>query len=180
MDERVDPRKSRIRLDGKPWAKRKKRPQREIGPEDRRRIRMRYLWGDPWHRKRMLAKRRREQAKNPAKYSRYNVPDGMTRKQANKAWAQTKRKVSKFIEMMKDDNILPDVIIPNSDEAKAEAALRETCLIAFGPGAKPQKLQALRTILEYTKAKPESKSKVTLNKSEDFLAAIANEIENGK
>ena len=38
---------------------------------------------------------------------------------------------------------------------------------------KQAKLAAIRTVLEYTKSKPESRSKVTVSTSEQFLAEIA-------
>jgi len=91
---------------------------------------------------------------------------------------------------MKDKGALPDekvelfneesgemttVSVPNTDSGKAEAALTEAFVLAVGPSDQKIKIQAINTVLAYTKSKPESRSKLTLNKAEDFLDAIEND-----
>jgi hypothetical protein len=88
-------------------------------------------------------------------------------------WAEARLKADRFIQKMTDDGILPPIVIPDTDEAKGIAALTEACVLALGPTDKQVKLAAIRTVLEYTKAKPESKSKLTLSTSEQWLAEIA-------
>lgn len=145
------------------------------------------LWASPEGRARMMAgvtpnleKIHADRKINPAKYSRYGVPHGHTKATVAPLWAEASRKADRFIEMLKDDGIVPAVVIPDSDEAKGVAALHEATKLALGPTDKQMKLAAIRTVLEYTRSKPESKSKLTLNTSEDFLAAIAAEDASGK
>jgi hypothetical protein len=83
---------------------------------------------------------------------------------------------------MKDKGELPelpddifDVAVPETDAGKAEAALKEAFVLAMGPSDQKIKIQAINTVLAYTKSKPESRSKLTLNKAEDFLDAIEND-----
>jgi hypothetical protein len=116
---------------------------------------------------------RAERKANPNKFSRAGIPDGMTRAQIAPIAAKAQKQADRFIQKMKDEGILPQVTIPDSDEAKGEAALREITTIALMPGDRQQKIAALRTVLEYTKSKPESKSKLTVNTSEQWLAEIA-------
>ena len=131
---------------------------------------------------------------NPEKYKRTGVPDGMTRKKAEKLWAKAHKLADRFIQIMKDKGELPvddfDVVevdvldddgvitgsasvkVPTTDAGKAEAALREVFVLAVGPSTQQIKIQACNSVLAYTKSKPESKSKLTLNKAEDFLDEI--------
>mgnify|MGYP005812441895 CR=1 FL=1 len=70
-----------------------------------------------------------------------------------------------------------DVIhVPTDDAGKAEAALREAFVLAVGPTDQKIKIQAINTVLNFTKSKPESKSKLTLDKAEDFLAEVARDL----
>jgi hypothetical protein len=68
-----------------------------------------------------------------------------------------------------------EVRVPSSDNGKAEAALKEAFVLAVGPSDQKIKIQAINTVLNFTKSKPESKSKLTLNKAEDFLDSIMND-----
>jgi hypothetical protein len=65
------------------------------------------------------------------------------------------------------------IVVPDSDAGKAEVALKEVFKLAVGPTDQKIKIQALNTVLNYTKSKPESKSKLTLDKAEDFLSMVA-------
>lgn len=95
----------------------------------------------------------------------------MRKAEAVKLWAKANDLAGDFINMMKDEGDLPLVADPGSDEGRAEAALKEAFVMAIGPGDNKIKTANIRTILEWTKAKPESKSKVTVNKAEDWLLA---------
>lgn len=112
-------------------------------------------------------------AADPQKFSRANIPNGMTRESVAPLLAEARLRADRFIQKMKDEDILPVIVIPDSDEAKAEAALGEAYAMAIGPGEKQIKLAAARTVLEWTRAKPASKSTINVNTSEDWLAAIA-------
>lgn len=138
------------------------------------------IWADPERRPSMLmyqamARQRAldERKINPEKYSRTGTPNGMTRATAAPLWAEARRKADRLIQLMTDDGLISETVIPDSDEAKGVAALHEVAVLALGPGEKQAKLAALRTLLEYTRSKPESKSKLTVNTSEDWLAEIA-------
>ncbi len=126
---------------------------------------------------------------NPAKYSRAGIPTGMTRETVAPMWARARQLADRFINIMKEKGELPDnevilvqdgedvseVCVPNSDTGKAEVALHEAFVLAIGPSDQKIKIQAINTVLAYTKSKPESRSKLTLNKAEDFLDAIEND-----
>lgn len=144
--------------------------------------RLKEYWATPWRRAYMIEKvkaaRALQQADrdaNPDKYSRSGIPDGYTRATVAPLWAEARRKADRFMQKMADDGIVthPEFVVPDSDEAKGIAALHEACVLALGPGEKQAKLAAIRTVLEYTKSKPESRSKVTVSTSEQFLAEIA-------
>jgi hypothetical protein len=67
--------------------------------------------------------------------------------------------------------------VPADDAGKAEACLREAFALAVGPSDQKIKIQAINTVLNFTKSKPEAKSKLTLNAAEDFLSAIAKDVD---
>lgn len=69
-----------------------------------------------------------------------------------------------------------DVVVPTNDAGKAEAALHECFVLAVGPTDQKIKIQAINTVLNFTKSKPEARSKLTLDKAEDFLDAVANDL----
>jgi hypothetical protein len=66
-----------------------------------------------------------------------------------------------------------EMVVPDSDEEKAVLALRELFLLAIGPTAIPEKIKAANAVLAYTKPKPESSTKLRVEKAEDFLDLIA-------
>lgn len=132
----------------------------------------------------------------PARVSRLSIPNGMTRAEADEAWAKAQAQAEEIFRRMVDQGIIADVnpedfervtikregvedvviLVPKTDDAKAAAAIKEACVIALGPTAQQTKLAALRTVLEWTKAKPTTKVEVT--KAEDLLAAAFKDISN--
>jgi hypothetical protein len=130
---------------------------------------------------------------NPHKYNRAGVPDGMRKRDAVPLWEQANKLADRFINIMKDVGELPkdevvvvtvgdehhEVSVPTNDSGKAEAALREAFVLAVGPSTQQIKIQAINTVLNFTKSKPESKSKLTLNKAEDFLDEVAKSMSDG-
>lgn len=158
-------------------------------------IRLKELWQDPEFRERMRLRdvaRIEAARKNPENFWRRGVPDGMRKPKADRLWARARKLADRFIHIMKEQGELPDevvevdvlgedgavketklVTVPATDSGKAEKALREAFVLAVGPSTQNIKIQAINTILNFTKAKPESKSKLTLNKAEDFLDEIA-------
>jgi hypothetical protein len=154
---------------------------------------MKELWQTPEFREKMRLRDEKvaELRKlDPAKFNRHGVPDGMRRAQAEPLWARARQLADRFIQIMKDKGELTDaaealdvldalginaVEVPDSDAGKAEAALKEAFVLAIGPTDAKIKIQAINTVLNFTKSKPESRSKLTLNKAEDFLDAIEND-----
>lgn len=137
------------------------------------------LWQDPEFRERMRIReenRRKLREANPDLFKRTGIPDGMTKAQAQRAWKRARKKADRFIEKMKEEGELPPIVVPGTDAEKAEKALHEACVLAFGPGERQTKMAAIRTILEWTKSKPESKSKVTVDNAEAWLAKVASDM----
>jgi hypothetical protein len=142
-------------------------------------------WEDPEFRARHSAAIKASHASDPTKHSRLGVPKGHTRETVAPLWARANALADRFIKIMKDKGELPDekvevvtqdgietVMVPVTDTGKAEAALKEAFVLAVGPSDQKIKIQAINTVLNFTKSKPESKSKLTLNKAEDFLDEI--------
>jgi hypothetical protein len=138
---------------------------------------LRRKWQDPVWRAAIMEKRRLQGIeKKKTRSFRQGVPDGMRKAEAEALWAKAAGVADRFIKIMEDAGELPEVVVPDSEEAMAKEALREACKIALGPYPVREKLAAQRVILDFTKAKPESKSKITLDKSEEWLAAVAEDM----
>ncbi|WP_316235065.1 MULTISPECIES: hypothetical protein [unclassified Bradyrhizobium] len=159
--------------------------------------RLKELWQNPEFRERM---RLRDEAriaaakKNPENFWRRGVPDGMRKRDAVPLWKQAEELADRFIQIMKDQGELPDELVevttvdddgvketttlavPVTDAGKAERALREAFVLAVGPSTQAVKIQAINTVLNFTKSKPESKVKLT-TKPEAFLDEIAAELD---
>ncbi len=68
---------------------------------------------------------------------------------------------------------IPEVVVPGSEAEMAKEVLREAYKDAVSPMTdKKVKATYQRLVLDFTKAKPESRSKLTLDKSEEWLAAL--------
>jgi hypothetical protein len=121
-------------------------------------------------------------AAEPWRFTRRGVPNGMRKWQSDPLWAEARELADRFIQIMKDKGELTDeivevtvrdehgdavdsvpVAVPASDTGKAEAALREAFVMAVGPSTQNIKIQAINTVLAYTKSKPESKTKLTVD-----------------
>jgi hypothetical protein len=114
--------------------------------------------------------RRREAIKkDPWKHTRKGVPDGMRREDALKLWDEAREKAKAFMEDCEDQGIIPELVVPESDEEKAKEALNEAFVMALGPTDSRTKLQALRTVLEFTKQKPTTKIDQALSGPEEWL-----------
>jgi hypothetical protein len=129
---------------------------------------------------------------NPENFWRRGVPDGMRKADADALWAEAHKLADRFIQIMKDQGELPDEVfevvtvdsegetqtisasVPVTDNGKAERALREVFVLAVGPSTQAVKLQAAKTVLDFTKSKPESKTKLTVNPM-SFLDELEND-----
>jgi hypothetical protein len=100
--------------------------------------------------------------------SRFGVPDGMRKQEAEKEWAEARRKAEIHMANMKQAGLLPeDEIVQKATQATLE--------ILEGPMNQDMKLKAARQLLDFFKAKPVSKSEVTVNAAEAWLASLADE-----
>jgi hypothetical protein len=136
---------------------------------------MKALWASPEGKAKMAARDAlvaEQRAADPTKFTRTGVPTGYTKATVAPLLAEARLRADRFIQKMKDEDIIPQVVIPDSDEAKAEAALKEVYVLAIGPGDRRDRLAAIRTVLEWTRAKPATKASISVNSSEDWLAAI--------
>ena len=152
------------------------------------------LWQDPAWREKMQerdAALKRQRAEDPWSMSPWGIPPKIGgKKAAIPLWRAAHKLADKYLDYMKRTdqapsdmdvkvidrpNIMPhtEMVVPESDEEKAVIALREAFLIAIGPTGVPDKLKAINTVLMYTRPKPESSTKLRVEKAEDFLDLIA-------
>lgn len=64
----------------------------------------------------------------------------------------------------------------SADNDVANEAIHEVLVILRNPASAKDKLTAAKTLLEYTQRKPVAASELTLNKAEDFLEAVLNDV----
>jgi hypothetical protein len=142
----------------------------------------RRLWQDPVHRAKMIAARQRSaeaRRKNPRKYSRMGVPDGMRKAEAMEAWEQARIGADQYMRALEDQGIVgstpvpcgDEIIIPDTDEEKAKLCLHELCVLALGPHSKRDRLRALRVLLAFTKTPPAARREVIIT-AEELLAQV--------
>lgn len=95
------------------------------------------------------------------------LPDGMGAKAfaAHKAEIEATTKII-MGKLVKDNELNP------TDDAYAIEALETAVNVMRMQGDVRNKLGAAKLVLEYTKAKPSTKSEVTVNTAEDFLAKV--------
>ena len=67
--------------------------------------------------------------------------------------------------------------VVSEDEVHGNKALHYALSVMKAPVDQKIGLQAARTVLEWTRPKPVSKSEVTINKAEEWLAAVTSENE---
>ena len=112
------------------------------------------------------ARRNQQITRLSAKGRPRGAVDGMTLAQSNARWADARRKAKRDVKLMTDKLDLG---------AAAQEAMLETLTIMRGPGDSRQKLAAAKLVLEYSMAKPASKSEVTVNSAEKFLESLADD-----
>jgi hypothetical protein len=156
---------------GRKQRKRSPRPLKSIGyrPSAAKSAALKRRWENPEYRAEASAKLNEIRKPQP----RLGVPDGMRKAQADAEWQKAGVLADRFIEIMKENEELPEVVIPGSEAEMAQEALKEAFRIAVGPQGVKDRIAAINTVLNFTKAKPESKSKLTVNKAEEWLAEIA-------
>lgn len=103
---------------------------------------------------------------DPESLKRSGIPNGMNRAQAETFRRRAKEQAKKDIEIMKQKGII------SAEDTMANDALEEALAVMRGAHSQPIKLSAAKLILEYTKAKPQAKSEVTVKTAEDWLKEI--------
>ena len=99
--------------------------------------------------------------------SRKGIPDGMRREEAEEAWALARQKAKEDMANLKKAGIM------DASDERAEEAMVATLEVMRSPMNQQTQLQAARQVLEWTKAKPASKSEMTVNAAEAWLASLA-------
>jgi hypothetical protein len=112
---------------------------------------------------------------------------GYTRDEVRRLRKQALRRAERILKRMEDEGLIdpidPDDIdrtkveqhaegIVDDDAKAARTAMKEVIVQVLMPGPKKDKLAAARTILEFTKAKPTSKTDVNVTAPEDFLVGL--------
>ncbi len=98
--------------------------------------------------------------------------DGIPLEECIKINAEAAVYAKRVIEKMKENGT-----IQPTDDPRAVEALEGSIEVLRKPVDQRTKLMAAKIILEYTKSKPASETKVTVNKAEEWLAAIAGDDE---
>ena len=78
----------------------------------------------------------------------------MRKAEADKLWAVARTQADEFVRALETQGVVEAVVVPDSDEEKAKAALRGAVVIALGPTNKRTKGMAINTVLRFTKAPP--------------------------
>jgi hypothetical protein len=108
------------------------------------------------------------------------VPDGLTKADVAPLWAKAKELSERFIRIMEDAGKVERAPVPGSKEEMGKQALAEAFTYGVGPHTDAKTKSAyLKLVLDFTMAKPESKSKLTLDRSEEWLAALEADMKNG-
>ncbi|API58461.1 hypothetical protein BSL82_03390 [Tardibacter chloracetimidivorans] len=95
------------------------------------------------------------------------VPSGWNYKEYAVEVAEAEKQARKMFNIMADEGLVPD-------DQMAQAALLEALTIMKNKATSTaHKLSASRLVLDYTRAKPASKSDVTIHKAESLLEALA-------
>ena len=160
----------------------------EAGREIQRakaRERMQARWADPewaewkrWH-MREVAQPMPTSGPIPGQYCQ----GGQTREDVRHARSVARKRAERILKKLEYDGIIDKVpgkidnsaeTLVDNEQAAARAAMKEVLIQVLMPGSRKDKLAAARTILEYTKSKPASKSDVKVDAPEDFLVALLN------
>jgi hypothetical protein len=119
------------------------------------------------YREAMMEKRRAAGLARVGFDSRYGVPDGMRKAQAEPLNQAALESAKVTVSKLKAAGALVGA------DDRAEAALTEAVKIMRAPGDKKVKLGAARLVLDFTKAKPANKTELTINAAEQWLKEVA-------
>lgn len=97
----------------------------------------------------------------------------MRKTDADALWARALVQAKRFMQIMEDNDEIEKVVVPGTEASMAKEALEHAFVHAISPLTDAKTKSAyLRLVLDFTKSKPESKSKLTLDKSEEWLDAL--------
>jgi len=137
------------------------------------------LWRNPAHRAKMAATgfkpvSAEDHRADSARYSRLGVPNGYTKATAAEARATAEKQADMAVRGLERAGIITTDVLPNSDDALANAALRELFVIAISPGNSRTKLQALNTLLAFTKSKPAERRAISKanNPTDEWIQSV--------
>lgn len=125
------------------------------------------LWADPVWRAAMMEKRKAHGERMKGFSSRLGVPDGMRKAEAYPLVEAAKESAKETMSELKQAGVV------DGTDPRAEEALEAAIAVMRSPGDKKVALVAARLVLDFTKSKPASKSEISVNKAEDWLAAVA-------
>lgn len=131
-------------------------------------VHMKALWADPVWAAKMREKRRTQ---DRSKISRIGVPDGMRKHKAEKLWAKARKSASKTMTELRKVGVL------DGADPRAEEALETAVSVMRSPLRQEMQLAAARLVLDFLKAKPATKTDLTINKAEQWLASLASDDE---
>lgn len=133
--------------------------------------RLKELWADPEWAAALIAKRKaaidKMKAEGKPFRNRANVPLGMNIKQAKRFWRQAKFEATLTMKKLDKAGVLDE-----ADEQARESLHYAITAMRDPTTPKQHGLQAARLVLDFTKAKPASKSEVTISKAEEWLEAV--------
>ena len=109
---------------------------------------------------------------------RPGVPDGMRRAEADAMWKECSEKATLIMEKLEEAGVLH--FEPTPDDQMAKKALHTAFEIAMSPIEMKNRITALRTVLEYTKARPAVKTDLRLNSAEAWLAEVISDHQAGQ
>ena len=147
-------------------------------PEGRARISAfhKARWADPEWREYLIAvraaSRARSQLRGKNPHSRAGIPTGMNKTQAMWFRRQAKREATMTMKKLDAAGVLDD-----ADEQAREALHTGLTIMRNVAMNARERLAAAKMVLEYTKAKPAQKTELTLNKAEEWLAAVTQDNE---
>lgn len=115
----------------------------------------------------MMEKRRLAGIAARGNTRREGIPDGMRKAQAEPLNKAAEESAKETVIQLKNAGAFDGV------DPRAEEALTQAVKVMRAPGDKKVKLAAARLVLDFTRSKPASKSDITVNKAEEWLAAVA-------
>lgn len=116
------------------------------------------LWQDPEYRAKMALRK----CGRPL-----GSRDGISKKTRARFWKQARFEATLTMKKLEQAGKLVEA------DDYAREALHEALVTMRLPGTARDKVAAARLVLDFTMAKPASKSEITVNKAEEWLAAVA-------